>query len=147
MAEPMRQAPPECWLGLGGFGVLRGLCRGLWRCRLWRQFGFLFRGELLLDFEADRVHVHLVRGGGIVEHLGGRLGSRDQTGHWVAGALRWQMGLITVAVALVYLLSSLGAAGSGTLPPVPWWALVVLALSHGAWLASVARRRPGSRLS
>jgi hypothetical protein len=79
--------------------------------------------------------------------LGGRLGSRDQTGHWVAGALRWQMGLITVAVALVYLLSSLGAAGSGTLPPVPWWALVVLALSHGAWLASVARRRPGSRLS
>lgn len=69
MAEPMRQAPPECWLGLGGFGVLRGLCRGLWRCRLWRQFGFLFRGELLLDFEADRVHVHLVRGRCIAEKV------------------------------------------------------------------------------
>jgi hypothetical protein len=79
--------------------------------------------------------------------LGGRLGSRDQAGRRVAGALRGQMCLITVALALVYLLSSLGAAGSGTLPPVPRWALMVLALSHGAWLACVARRRPGSGLN
>ena len=75
--------------------------------------------------------------------LNGLLGSRDESGSWVPGALRWQMCLVTIAVALVYLFSSLGAAASGALPPVPWWALALLALSHGAWLASVARRRPG----
>ena len=72
MAEPIRQAPPECWLGLGGFGVLRGLCRGLWRGRLC-GFGFLLRGELLLHLEADGVHVHFVRGGGVAEYLCGVL--------------------------------------------------------------------------
>lgn len=79
--------------------------------------------------------------------LVGLLGSRDQAGRWMPGVLRWQASVISVAVALVYLFLSLRAAGSGALPPVPWWVLVVLSLSHGAWLGSVARRRPGSGLN
>ncbi len=78
------------------------------------------------------------------------LGSRDRTGRWVPDALRLQMCLITVAVALLYLFLSLRAAASGALPPVPRAALAVLALSHGAWLGSLARRRlrrAGSGLS
>src|SRR5580658_1449807 len=59
---------------------------GLWlfglRCRLRCQFSFLLGGELLLDLEADRVHVHLIDGGGIAENLrrvlpGGRVENGD----------------------------------------------------------------------
>jgi hypothetical protein len=62
------------------------------------------------------------------------------------GPLEWQMVLTTVAVALLYLLQSLRAAGSGALPPVPRTALALLAASDSAWLASATRRlrRAGS---
>ena len=74
MAESVRQAPPECWLGLGGFGVLRGLCRGLWRSRLC-GFGFLLRSELLLDLEADGVHrrIHLRNSWAVFREMGIRI--------------------------------------------------------------------------
>src|ERR1017187_8098760 len=46
---------------------------GFWlfglRCRLRCQLSFLLRGELLLDFEADRVHVNLVGGCCIAQYL------------------------------------------------------------------------------
>lgn len=73
--------------------------------------------------------------------LGGLLGSRDQAGRWLPGPLRFQMCLVTLAVAVLYLSRSLRAPGSGALPPVPWPALFVLALSHSAWLGNEVRRR------
>ena len=52
-------APPECWMGLGGLGGLRGLCR--WFCRRrFRGLRFVLRGELLLDLGGYCGHVHLV---------------------------------------------------------------------------------------
>src|ERR1035437_2771693 len=59
-----RSRPPNRFLTSSRFFGLRrhGFC-----CWLRRQLGFLLRGELVLDLEADCVHVHLVRGGGVAE--------------------------------------------------------------------------------
>ena len=57
------------------------------------------------------------------------------------GPLDGQMGLISVAVALLALVRSLRAAGSGALPPVPPLALAVVGISNLVWLGSLVRRR------
>ncbi len=57
------------------------------------------------------------------------------------GPLDGQMGLISVAVALLVLVRSLRAAGSGALPPVPPLALAVVGISNLVWLARRRLRR------
>src|SRR6266702_16160 len=57
---------------LRGFRLLRGF--GLHFCNGFRRWllgesRFLLGGELLLDLEADGIHIHLVRGCGIAENF------------------------------------------------------------------------------
>ena len=48
---------------------LRCPCAGKLSPHLFRGFRLLFRSELLLDLRGDGVGVHLVQGGGFVQHL------------------------------------------------------------------------------
>ena len=68
------------------------------------------------------------------------LGTRDRDGRLAPGLLRLQMCFVSLAVALWYLARSLRAAGSAAMPTIPWPVLVVLALSHAAWLGGEVRR-------
>jgi len=68
--EVCQSRPPNCFLLSSRFlGFWR---RGL-RCQLGCQLCLFLRSELLLDLEADRVHIHLVRGRCITKYLCGVL--------------------------------------------------------------------------
>jgi hypothetical protein len=58
----------------------------------------------------------------------------------ITGALRLQMPVASLVVALLYLLRLPQSAGSGSLPPIPGFALALLACSQAAFLGVMARR-------
>ena len=58
----------------------------------------------------------------------------------IMGALRLQMPAASLGVALLYLVRLPQSAGSGRLPPVPEFALALLAGSQGVFLVVMAQR-------
>jgi hypothetical protein len=58
----------------------------------------------------------------------------------MAGALRLQMPVASLLVACLYLVRVRQSASSGSLPPVPEYALALLAGSQWLFLAVMARR-------
>lgn len=58
----------------------------------------------------------------------------------MAGVLQLQMPAASLVIAFLYLLRLPQSAGSGNLPPVPEYALALLAGSHAVFLSVMARR-------
>lgn len=66
--------------------------------------------------------------------------TRNALGGWMTGALRLQMPVASLLIALLYLAGLPRSAASGSLPPVPDFALAVLAGSQAVFLVVMARR-------
>jgi hypothetical protein len=66
--------------------------------------------------------------------------SREALGGWRTGALRLQMPAASLLIAFLYLVQLPQSAASCSLPPVPEYALALLAGSQGVFLAVMARR-------
>ena len=69
--------------------------------------------------------------------------TRNARGGWMAGALRLQMPAASLLIACLYLVRVHQSAASGSLPPVPEYALALLAGSQTVFLAVMARRLLG----
>ena len=69
--------------------------------------------------------------------------TRIALGGWMAGALRLQMPAASLLIAVLYLAGLPQSAASGSLPPVPEYALALLAGSQSVFLVVMARRLLG----
>jgi hypothetical protein len=69
--------------------------------------------------------------------------ARNTLGGWMTGALRLQMPVASLLIAFLYLARLPRSAGSGNLPPVPQYALALLAGSQTVFLMVMARRLLG----
>jgi hypothetical protein len=66
--------------------------------------------------------------------------TRNALGSWMTGALRLQMPVASLLIAFLYLVRLPTSAASGSLPPVPDFALALLAGSQALFLAGMAWR-------